>query len=237
MTFNKKEYNKEYYLENKEYHKEYHLKNREKRKEYYKEYYLKNREQKKKYYKEYSLKNREKNKEYQKEYRLKNREKRKEYNKEHYLKNKEYYKEYDLKNREKIKEQKKEYNLKNREKINRYKRKRSKIDPNFKLAQGLRTRMRAALKGKVKSKRTMELLGCTIDEAWNHLERKFTEGMTRENHGKWHVDHIMPCTSFDLTKPEQQEKCFHYTNLQPLWALDNIKKGNRVPIMATLCSK
>jgi hypothetical protein len=51
--------------------------------------------------------------------------------------------------------------------------------------------------------------------------------MTRENHGLWHVDHIRPCASFDLTDPEQQAICFHYTNLQPLWAIDNIKKGAR----------
>jgi hypothetical protein len=49
--------------------------------------------------------------------------------------------------------------------------------------------------------------------------------MTRKNYGKWHVDHIRPCASFDLTNPKQQQICFHYTNLQPLWAIDNIKKG------------
>ena len=51
--------------------------------------------------------------------------------------------------------------------------------------------------------------------------------MTRKNYGLWHVDHIKPCFSFDLTDPEQQKICFHYTNLQPLWALENIKKGKK----------
>ena len=176
----------------------------------------------KEYMKEYRLKNREK----RIEYYLKNREKRKEYKKEYYLENKEQIKEYCLKNKEKIKER-----------INRYARKRKKNDSNFKLAGVLRTRIWSALKGTVKSKRTMELLGCTLDELWIHLERKFTEGMTKENYGKWHVDHIMPCASFDLTDPEQQAKCFHYTNLQPLWALDNIKKGKSVSIVATMCFK
>ena len=115
--------------------------------------------------------------------------------------------------------------------------KKLKTDPHFKLKQALSHRIWGALKGQVKSKRTMELLGCTIDELWIHMESKFTEGMTKENYGKWHVDHIMPCASFDLTDPEQQAKCFHYTNLQPLWALDNIKKGKSVPIMATMCLK
>jgi hypothetical protein len=69
------------------------------------------------------------------------------------------------------------------------------------------------------------MLGCTIEELWKHLEKKFKPGMTKENHGKWHVDHIIPCAIFDLSKPEEQIKCFHYTNLQPLWAIDNIRKG------------
>ena len=112
--------------------------------------------------------------------------------------------------------------------------KKLKTDPHFKLKQALSHRIWGALKGQVKSKRTMELLGCTIDELWIHMESKFTEVMTKENYGKWHVDHIMPCASFDLTDPEQQAKCFHYTNLQPLWALDNIKKSNRVQIKATM---
>ena len=71
----------------------------------------------------------------------------------------------------------------------------------------------------------MELLGCSIEKLWEHLESKFQPGMTRENHGKWHIDHIRPCISFNLTDLEQQKICFHYTNLQPLWAEDNLKKG------------
>ena len=81
------------------------------------------------------------------------------------------------------------------------------------------------LKNGYKSKRTTELLGCSFEEVWNHLESKFQPGMTKENHGLWHVDHIRPCASFDLTDPEQQKICFHYTNLEPMWAIDNLKKG------------
>ena len=77
---------------------------------------------------------------------------------------------------------------------------------------------------------TLDLLGCSVEELWIHLEKQFTAGMTRENHGRngWHIDHIIPCASFDLSDPEQQSQCFHYTNLQPLWAEDNIKKGNKI---------
>lgn len=72
---------------------------------------------------------------------------------------------------------------------------------------------------------TMELTGCSKDDLYAHLETNFTEGMNWENYGKWHIDHIKPCASFDLTKEEEQKKCFHWTNLQPLWAADNIRKG------------
>ena len=182
----------------------------------------------KKYSKEYYLKNKEKIK----EDHLKNKEKIKERSKEWRLKNKEHIKEYYLKNKEKIKEYKKEYQLNNKERVKEYTREytreRRKTDPNFKLLANLRSRIWKILKGANKSKRTMELIGCTLDELWTNLESKFTEGMTRQNHGKWHIDHIMPCVSFDLTNPEQQAKCFHYTNLQPLWAFDNISKGAKI---------
>jgi len=176
-------------------------------------------------------------KKYNKEYRSNkwNKEHKKAWSSEYYLKYKEYFKGYKLENKEHIKKYMKEYHigyrLKNKERIqkyrNRYERERKKTDPNFKLRIVLRRRVLEALKGKHKSKRTMELLGCTIDELWTHLESKFTDGMTRDNHGTWHVDHIKACTKFDLTDPEQQQICFHWSNLQPLWAHDNIRKGNK----------
>ena len=104
-------------------------------------------------------------------------------------------------------------------------RKRNKINFKYKLTSNLRHRIYMALKGKVKSKTTMSLLGCSIDFLKKELEKKFLEGMTWENYGKWHIDHIKPCAAFDLNDLKQQAECFHYSNLQPLWAIDNIKKG------------
>jgi hypothetical protein len=93
----------------------------------------------------------------------------------------------------------------------------------------MRTRINHALKGKYKkSKRTRELLGCTVEEFKKYIECKFKPGMSWENRHLIHIDHIIPCSSFDLTKPEEQAKCFHYTNLQPLWASENLSKGNRI---------
>jgi len=75
--------------------------------------------------------------------------------------------------------------------------------------------------------RAKELLGCSIEDLIRHLESRFTSGMSWENRGQWHVDHIRPCASFDLTDFDQQRVCFHYTNLQPLWGRDNRKKAWR----------
>ena len=166
-----------------------------------------------------------KKKEYQKEYRLNNKEYRKEYNIKYRLNNKEKIKEYYLTNKEKRREQQKEYKLNNREKINKQISNKTKTDPSFRLVRCLRGRLNHALKGTSKSKATLKLLGCTIEQLWIHLEKQFQPGMTRDNHGLYHIDHIRPCASFDLTDPKQQAKCFHYTNLQPLWAKENISKG------------
>ena len=73
----------------------------------------------------------------------------------------------------------------------------------------------------------MDLLGESPAFVKDYLASKFTEGMSWENHGAWHIDHRRPCCSFDLTNPEEQKKCFHYTNLQPLWAKDNLEKGGK----------
>ncbi len=60
------------------------------------------------------------------------------------------------------------------------------------------------------------------------LAAKFTNGMAWDDYGDWHIDHILPCISFDLSDENQQKICFHYTNLQPLWATDNLKKGSKI---------
>ncbi|MFA5154729.1 MAG: hypothetical protein WC554_19445 [Clostridia bacterium] len=117
---------------------------------------------------------------------------------------------------------------------NKYFIKRKKSDINFKILCNLRTRMCEVLKGNVKLSTTMNLVGCSVDFLKQYLEKQFKKGMTWNNHGtgwngkgmkEWHIDHIIPCASFDLSKPSEQRKCFHYTNLQPLWARENFKKG------------
>jgi len=75
-----------------------------------------------------------------------------------------------------------------------------------------------------KSQKTLELVGCSPEQLKKHLEVQFTEDMSWNNHGEWHIDHIIPVTSFDFTIKEEQEKCFYYTNLQPLWATTEVAK-------------
>jgi hypothetical protein len=109
---------------------------------------------------------------------------------------------------------------------------RYKTDVKHRLTIQMRSRLQAALKGTAKAASTMKLLGCSAADLKTYLESLWLPGMSWENHGTyrvggemtWHIDHIKPCVSFDLTDPEQQRKCFHYTNLQPLWAVDNLVK-------------
>ena len=105
------------------------------------------------------------------------------------------------------------------------KRKRYSEDPIYRNTKILRVRFEAAMKGKASDKTARALLGCSVEELLVHLNDQFTEGMTWENQGEWHIDHIKPCASFDLTIEEERNKCFHFTNMQPLWALENLKKS------------
>ena len=212
----------------KESQKEYRLKNKEKRNEYGKEYRLNNKEKIKESGKEYYLNNKEKIN----EYRLKNKEKIKERDKEYSLNNKEKIKErkkeYSLNNKEKIKERKKEYNSNNKEKINERDKQRRKTNPLYKLSGNIRSLIYISIKNQGYSKRskTYKILGCTFEEFKIHLEKQFTKGMTWENQGEWHLDHIYPVS---LAEDESHLiKLNHYTNFQPLWAIDNIVKGNKI---------
>jgi hypothetical protein len=107
---------------------------------------------------------------------------------------------------------------------------RLKSDRQFAIAVLTRNRVNELLKyhGVYKDRKSIELVGCTIQELCDHLEKQFTDGMSWSNRGVkgWHIDHKRPCSSFDLTDQKQLLECFHYTNLQPLWAVDNLKKSN-----------
>ena len=81
-----------------------------------------------------------------------------------------------------------------------------------------------------KSVKLRGLLGCSVSYCRKYLEKQFKNGMSWDNYGEWHIDHIMPASSFDLNSSFEQKKCFHYTNLQPLWALENMQKGNKILI-------
>ncbi len=152
------------------------------------------------------------------------------YHKNHEMKLKQQ-KQYRDDNPELIAKHRKKWNDEHRDLKNQrhgvYTKLRIQIDPVFKLKLNLRTRLYKAIKGNLKAAKTMDLLGCSGEELKIYLENKFTEGMTWENHTPtgWHVDHIKPCAAFNLLDPEEQRKCFHYTNLQPLWAIDNLIKG------------
>lgn len=127
-----------------------------------------------------------------------------------------------------------EYRSKNRKKLNAYhnnrRQKKYQVCPKFNLITKLRARTAAALKSKniKKTKRVLDFLGCTVEHLKNHIECLFLEGMTWENKGQWHIDHIIPISSGNTE--EDILKLNHYTNLQPLWAQDNLKKGSKVTI-------
>jgi len=141
---------------------------------------------------------------------------------------------YRIKNKEKLKKQMRKYYYINKRKINiktnQWAINKRKNDINFKLTCYLRRRIWVALKGICKSSTTVNLIGCSINELKLYLEKKFKLGMSWSNYGKWHIDHIRPCISFNLSKSSEQKKCFNYTNLQPLWALDNLRKNKYVTI-------
>jgi hypothetical protein len=110
-----------------------------------------------------------------------------------------------------------------------YERHRWHNDPGFKLSCRLRWFLRHALKGNKKTNPALELLGCSIDDFKIYLESNFEPGMSWENYGQkgWHIDHIIPRSLFDLTKVDHQKRCFHFSNMQPLWRVENRNKGAR----------
>lgn len=172
----------------------------------------------------YSQKNAKKFNEYKKKWRQENIELARKREKERRLKNATLLAEYQKKYRKSNTENRSKY-------MKQYERERKKTDPLYKLARNVRTLVGKSFKRVStyfkKESKTETLLGCTIPELRDHLEKQFLPGMTFENHGRdgWHIDHIIPLAS--AKTQEEVEKLCHYTNLQPLWASDNIRKGNK----------
>lgn len=202
--------------------------NKEKIAQYSKEYNSKNKERRK----EYKIKNKEKIKSQSKIYYQQNKDKYNQYTD----RKKEYNKRYYSLNKDKIKITEKNRYIKNKTKIiqqkNEYVKNRKQKDHIFKFRVCVRDSISKSFKrGKClfkKNAKTETILGCTIEEFRLYIESKFTEGMSFENHGKngWHLDHIIP-VSIAQTE-EEVIKLNHYTNFQPLWAEDNLRKSNKI---------
>ena len=170
-------------------------------------------------------------KETQKKYRENNPEKVKERNKKYYENNPEKERERSKKYREDNPEKIKEWRENNPEKVKEIQKKylsnRKKNDPLFKLSCNIRALIYDSIRrgGFTKRSKTYKILGCSFDEFKIHIESQFSEGMSWDNHGEWHFDHKTP-VSWGKTE-EEIIALNNYINFQPLWAEDNIRKGNR----------
>jgi len=248
-----RQFQKEYRLKNpdkiKEWHRKYRHKNKDKINEQGKKYYLKNKNKINERERERYLKDKDQINERHKEYRLKNIDKLNEYSKEYYLENKDKIREYYLKNKEKIKKQKRESYLKNHEKRKErmkeyylknkkiiiehhgeYEKNRRKTDPKFRLVSNIRGAISRSLHGSKNGRHWEDLVGYTLNDLKAHLEKQFTDGMNWANYGEWHIDHIIPLSRWNFTKPEHVafKKCWALDNLQPLWAEENLSKNARL---------
>jgi len=221
------------------------LSKKEKRAIYIKKYNSDNKDKIREAQKKYLDNNKDKIKEYQKKYRNDHKDKLLNYRNENKDKAKKGYEKYLNKNKDKIREyqriwqsnnkyQAKEYSRNNRDKARKrqreYCRNKRYTDIQYKLSCIIRSRLKHSLRLKPRVSSAIKELGCTLEELKLHLEAQFQPGMTWDNRGfyGWHIDHIKPLASFDLTDPEQFKQACHYSNLQPLWATDNLSKGAKI---------
>lgn len=193
------------------------------KKDYAKKYYQENKERIKKNSLENHFKNRDQRLIRQKEYRVNNREKELCRKRLLYHNNKEVYQKKNKLNYEKHKEK---YNkasyLRKKERL--------KTDIAFRIKDCLSSRVRQAIKHRYDGVFTSDLIGCDIDFLRQQLENKFQPGMSWDNYGLkgWNIDHIIPCSSFNLGDFEEQKICFNWANLQPMWSGENLDKGIRI---------
>jgi hypothetical protein len=196
-------------------------------------------------YEEYKEKNRnwmktKKSKIYRQKYYEEHKDEIKLYHKNYRLQNKEkldvHYKNYYQENKKYVIQKSREYYYNNREKIipkmTEYERNRRQNNIYARLVENLRCRLFIAIKsGKgIKISKSLEYLGAQPKFIKEYIEQQFKPGMSWQNYGMhgWHIDHIIPVSKFDLTNENERKKCFHYTNLQPLWAEENMKKSNKL---------
>lgn len=109
---------------------------------------------------------------------------------------------------------------------------RKRANPHYRIKTNIASRIAAALvrQSGMKAGRTVELIGCSMPDLRLYLESRFGDNMTWQNYGTyWHIDHIIPCALFDLTKPSHQRRCFHFSNMQPMEAAENIRKSDTAP--------
>jgi len=210
--------------------------NCENNKIYSKEYYKNNKETVLKRHKRYQENNKDKIKEYSISYTKDNKEKIKDNSKNHYISNKEKIlkngKLYYENNKDKVKKRHKEYEKKAETKKKRRKRNEKKREnPIFRLCHSVSAGISQSLKLNNLSKggrHWEDLVGYTFEDLKTHMENLFSEGMTWDNYGKWHLDHVTPKSLFKIKEVGDEEfmKCWALSNLQPLWAVDNLSKGN-----------
>lgn len=134
-----------------------------------------------------------------------------------------------INNREKCLKRSRDYFRINKTKEYERNKIRAKTDLNYRLKCNIRNRLQKFLKDEFKGGRpkTAELVGCSLKEFRDYIASKFTEGMSWDNYGKWHIDHIIPLSYFNVQCIEDVKKAMHYTNCQPMWASENSSKGNR----------
>jgi hypothetical protein len=196
----RKQYNKQYYQDHREERKQYKQDHKEKIKQYDKQYYQDRREEKKQYYQDH-------------------REERKQYKQDHKEKIKQYDKQYYQDHRE----EKKQYRR-------QYENKKYKTDTTFRLRYIISRAISKSIKNNKNGYHWEDLVGYTLDDLKQHLEKQFKDGMSWDNHGYdgWHIDHVIPQSWFKFKSYDDPEfkQCWALCNLQPLWAEENIRKHN-----------
>ena len=202
--------------------KTYYLNNKERLNKKSKENYLNNKQYYNQISKKYYLENKEHLVKLNKKWKENNQDKYKELNKKHYKKNKE---KINKRCKDWIKNNYEKYRQKQREREQRLPKNHREV-----IKRKIRARIRIAIKNCINKEKYIKDIGCSVEHFKAYMESKFKPGMTWENwsYYGWHLDHIKPLASFNLNDPEQFKEAIHYTNLQPLWWQENLKKGSKI---------